>query len=80
MASLHSFISLLDPPLSTKPANTTTTAFSGLVDKSGYKIDRQTQEKITDGGRDAYEKYSGYVDLSHLSYICRCSRFDEALN
>jgi hypothetical protein len=34
-------------------------AFAFASDKSGYKIDRNTQEKITDGGRDAYEKYSG---------------------
>jgi hypothetical protein len=36
-------------------------AFAFASDKAGLKVDRQTQEKITDGGRDAYEKYSGYV-------------------
>ncbi|KAJ5398683.1 hypothetical protein N7465_009172 [Penicillium sp. CMV-2018d] len=34
-------------------------AFAAGVKKSGYNIDRSTQEKITDGGRAAYEKYSG---------------------
>lgn len=27
--------------------------------KSGHNIDRNTQEKITDGGRQAYEKATG---------------------
>jgi hypothetical protein len=41
------------------PWLTQPTAFGAIAGKSGYKIDRETQEKITDGGRDAYEKYSG---------------------
>ncbi|PHH60757.1 hypothetical protein CDD81_1295 [Ophiocordyceps australis] len=34
-------------------------AFSAAAKKSGHNIDRETQEKITDGGRTAYEKMTG---------------------
>jgi hypothetical protein len=29
--------------------------------KAGYNIDRQTEEKYTDSGREAFEKYTGYA-------------------
>ncbi|OQD89355.1 hypothetical protein PENSOL_c063G09248 [Penicillium solitum] len=35
------------------------TAFGAGVKKSGYNLDRSTQEKITDGARSAYEKATG---------------------
>ncbi|KZZ94278.1 hypothetical protein AAL_05245 [Moelleriella libera RCEF 2490] len=35
------------------------TAFSMGVKKSGHNIDRNTQEKITDSGRGAYESVTG---------------------
>lgn len=34
-------------------------AFDAGVKKSGYNIDRQQQEKITDAGRGAFEKSTG---------------------
>ncbi|KAJ5462771.1 hypothetical protein N7475_007715 [Penicillium sp. IBT 31633x] len=34
-------------------------AFAAGVKKSGYNLDRNTQEKITDGAREAYEKFTG---------------------
>ncbi|CAG8900228.1 unnamed protein product [Penicillium egyptiacum] len=34
-------------------------AFAAGVQKSGYNIDRNMQEKITDGAREAYEKATG---------------------
>ncbi|KAF4764139.1 hypothetical protein N7455_011064 [Penicillium solitum] len=34
-------------------------AFGAGVKKSGYNLDRSTQEKITDGARSAYEKATG---------------------
>ncbi|KAJ5771125.1 uncharacterized protein N7511_003176 [Penicillium nucicola] len=34
-------------------------AFAAGVSKSGYNIDRSMQEKITDAGREAYEKATG---------------------
>ncbi|KAG7114643.1 hypothetical protein HYQ46_011914 [Verticillium longisporum] len=34
-------------------------AFDFASKKSGHNIDRNTQEKITDGGRSAYEKATG---------------------
>lgn len=34
--------------------------FAAASKKAGYNIDPSTQEKITDGGRGAYEKFSGY--------------------
>ncbi|PHH68641.1 hypothetical protein CDD82_380 [Ophiocordyceps australis] len=34
-------------------------AFDFAAKKSGHNIDRETQEKITDGGRTAYEKATG---------------------
>ncbi|KAM4056541.1 hypothetical protein HRG_003412 [Hirsutella rhossiliensis] len=34
-------------------------AFGMAAKKSGHSIDRNTQEKITDGGRTAYEKATG---------------------
>ncbi|KJZ69814.1 hypothetical protein HIM_10793 [Hirsutella minnesotensis 3608] len=34
-------------------------AFGMGVKKSGHNIDRNTQEKITDAGRSAYEKATG---------------------
>ncbi|KAM0327054.1 hypothetical protein ACHAQA_006177 [Verticillium albo-atrum] len=34
-------------------------AFAALSSKTGYNIGRDTQEKITDAGRGAYEKASG---------------------
>lgn len=35
--------------------------------KAGHDFDRETDEKITDGARNAYEKYSGYV-LASFTY------------
>ncbi|EQK99893.1 hypothetical protein OCS_04393 [Ophiocordyceps sinensis CO18] len=34
-------------------------AFGMASKRSGHNIDRNTQEKITDGGRQAYEKATG---------------------
>ncbi|KAJ5958235.1 uncharacterized protein N7479_005385 [Penicillium vulpinum] len=34
-------------------------AFAAGVKKSGYSLDRNMQEKITDGAREAYEKATG---------------------
>ncbi|KAJ5512268.1 hypothetical protein N7463_001820 [Penicillium fimorum] len=34
-------------------------AFAAGVKKSGYNLDRNMQEKITDGAREAYEKATG---------------------
>ncbi|KAJ5197393.1 hypothetical protein N7449_007872 [Penicillium cf. viridicatum] len=34
-------------------------AFAAGVKKSGYNLDRNAQEKITDGAREAYEKATG---------------------
>lgn len=34
-------------------------AFSAVNDKAGWGMSRDQQEKVTDGARDAYEKYSG---------------------
>ncbi|KAJ5795147.1 hypothetical protein N7457_001746 [Penicillium paradoxum] len=34
-------------------------AFAAGVKKAGYNLDRDTQEKITDGAREAYEKFTG---------------------
>ncbi|KAJ5360734.1 hypothetical protein N7517_009925 [Penicillium concentricum] len=34
-------------------------AFAAGVKKSGYNVDRNMQEKITDGAREAYEKATG---------------------
>ncbi|CAI7594203.1 hypothetical protein PCG10_003417 [Penicillium crustosum] len=34
-------------------------AFAAGVKKTGYNLDRSTQEKITDGAREAYEKATG---------------------
>ncbi|KAG6005426.1 hypothetical protein E4U43_000591 [Claviceps pusilla] len=34
-------------------------AFGMAAKKSGHNIDRNTQEKITDAGRSAYEKVTG---------------------
>ncbi|KAL7924802.1 hypothetical protein ACQKWADRAFT_285990 [Trichoderma austrokoningii] len=34
-------------------------AFGMGSKKAGYNIDRSTQEKITDAGRDVYEKVTG---------------------
>ncbi|KFG78355.1 hypothetical protein MANI_017207 [Metarhizium anisopliae] len=34
-------------------------AFGMAASKSGHNIDRNTQEKITDAGRTAYEKATG---------------------
>ncbi|CRL31033.1 unnamed protein product [Penicillium camemberti] len=36
-----------------------TSAFAAGVKKSGYNLDRNAQEKITDGARSAYEKATG---------------------
>ncbi|KAJ5562920.1 hypothetical protein N7535_002633 [Penicillium sp. DV-2018c] len=33
--------------------------FAAGVKKSGYNVDRSTQEKITDGAREAFEKVTG---------------------
>jgi hypothetical protein len=38
------------------------------VKKSGYNLDRSTQEKVTDGVRDAFEKATGYVLLFFFSF------------
>ncbi|KAJ6091534.1 hypothetical protein N7467_003503 [Penicillium canescens] len=37
-------------------------AFAAGVKKSGYNLDRSTQEKVTDGAREAYEKFTGYQE------------------
>ncbi|PNY18299.1 Uncharacterized protein TCAP_07585 [Tolypocladium capitatum] len=37
-------------------------AFGVASKKSGHNLDRNTQEKITDAGRGAYEKVTGQVD------------------
>lgn len=37
------------------------TAFDFISKKTGYKIDPNTSEKITDGARGLYEKQTGYV-------------------
>lgn len=42
------------------------TGFSFLAKKAGINISRENQEKITDAGRGAYEKSSGYVDKSSI--------------
>lgn len=34
-------------------------AFSAVNDKAGWNLSRDQQEKVTDGARGAYEKYSG---------------------
>merc|ERR1712000_142241 len=34
-------------------------AFSALNDKAGWGMSKENQEKITDGAREGYEKYSG---------------------
>ncbi|KAJ6022746.1 hypothetical protein N7460_013141 [Penicillium canescens] len=34
-------------------------AFAAGAKKSGYNLDRNTQEKVTDGAREAYEKFTG---------------------
>ncbi|KAI6778433.1 uncharacterized protein J7T54_005339 [Emericellopsis cladophorae] len=34
-------------------------AFSAVNDKAGWGISKDNQEKITDGAREGYEKYSG---------------------
>ncbi|KAG6143772.1 hypothetical protein E4U22_003555 [Claviceps purpurea] len=34
-------------------------AFDMINKKAGFNLGRDTQEKITDGARSAYEKYSG---------------------
>ncbi|KAG9251070.1 uncharacterized protein F5Z01DRAFT_664516 [Emericellopsis atlantica] len=34
-------------------------AFSAVNDKAGWGISKENQEKITDGAREGYEKYSG---------------------
>ncbi|PHH75332.1 hypothetical protein CDD80_2463 [Ophiocordyceps camponoti-rufipedis] len=34
-------------------------AFNTATQKSGHSMDRNTQEKITDAGRNAYEKATG---------------------
>ncbi|KAG7141329.1 hypothetical protein HYQ45_002054 [Verticillium longisporum] len=34
-------------------------AFAALASKTGYSLGRDTQEKITDAGRGAFEKASG---------------------
>jgi hypothetical protein len=50
------------------------------VKKSGYNLDRSTQEKVTDGVRDAFEKATGYVLLFFFflliaaNWIFRCSK------
>lgn len=36
-----------------------TSAFAAGIKKSGYNLDRNAQEKITDGARSAYEKATG---------------------
>ncbi|KAF4126236.1 hypothetical protein GMORB2_1482 [Geosmithia morbida] len=36
-------------------------AFAAGIKKSGYNIDRNTQEKITDFGREQFEKATGHV-------------------
>lgn len=40
-------------------ANVTYLAFGMGSKKAGYNIDRNTQEKITDAGRNMYEKVTG---------------------
>lgn len=39
--------------------------------KAGFNLGRDAQEKITDGARSAYEKYSGYVFP-----LIRCEKHD----
>lgn len=41
--------------------NQCTAAFGFAANKSGHNVDRNTEEKITDAGRNAYEKMTGYV-------------------
>jgi hypothetical protein len=36
-------------------------AFDFAAKKSGHTVDRSTGEKITDAGRSAYEKVTGYA-------------------
>ncbi|CAI7625883.1 unnamed protein product [Penicillium glandicola] len=58
-----------------KPAENTTQqnddyvdkAFAAGVKKSGYNLDRSTQEKITDGARSAYEKATGKTVSDKIS-------------
>ena len=56
------------PPLSSLESLPGRTGLSGLTGgaafgmaakKSGHNVDRNTQEKITDAGRSAYEKATG---------------------
>ena len=35
-------------------------AFDFAAKKSGHSMDRNTEEKITDGAREQYEKLTGY--------------------
>jgi hypothetical protein len=46
-------------------------AFAAGVKKSGYNLDRSTQEKVTDGAREAYEKFTGYVLFLFFSPFLR---------
>lgn len=39
-------------------------AFDFAAKKSGHTVDRSTGEKITDAGRSAYEKVTGYASNS----------------
>lgn len=39
------------------------TAFDAIAKQSGHKVDPKTSEKITDGLRGAYEKFTGLVHL-----------------
>lgn len=41
-------------------------AFDFGAKKSGHNINRSTEEKITDAGREAYEKLTGYVPVEDL--------------
>jgi hypothetical protein len=36
-------------------------AFAFIAKKSGHNIDAKTSEKITDGARGLFEKFTGYV-------------------
>ncbi|RCI12062.1 hypothetical protein L249_1266 [Ophiocordyceps polyrhachis-furcata BCC 54312] len=45
-------------------------AFDKVTQKSGHSMDRNTQEKITDAGRQAYENATGLLGVALLSRPC----------
>lgn len=55
------FISCLTPE--TKQKLITPIALNFVEQKTGHKLDPNTNEKITDGARGVYEKTTGYVAL-----------------